>query len=182
MKTVIAITLAVLLSACASSPYTYHVEPTPILKQKTPYKVSQVSVNLTLGHGAIEGDTTFANKTELESQFRNYLEASLKEKGLLAAENTEGLSVSFSIDFKRRFHLGGGALGKPEVSHSVVIQDGDKALASFGKRNYTTKYAYLEDLAVNLEIAAFSWDQEDEPRDIELISKLIVEELINAGK
>lgn len=79
------------------------------------------------------------------------------------------------------FNSGGKALNKPQVSHSVVISENETKLASFTSSKYTTKYAYFEDAAVNIEIAAFLWDSEDEPRDIELISKLIVEDLANIG-
>lgn len=79
------------------------------------------------------------------------------------------------------FNSGGEALNKPQVSHSLAISQNEAKLASFASKKYTTKYAYFEDAAVNIEIAAFLWDSEDEPRDIELISKLIVEDLANIG-
>ncbi|WP_017033387.1 hypothetical protein [Vibrio genomosp. F10] len=147
MKKVITIALAMLLSACASSPYQYYVEPTPIKKQQTTYNVKKVDVNLTLGHGAIPGDNTFSDEAELEKQFKQYLEASLSEKGLLARAGQEGLDVSVTVDYKRKFNAGGKALNKPEVSHQVVIHNNKEDLASFSSANYTTKYAYLEDLA-----------------------------------
>lgn len=182
MKGIITISLILLLSACASSPYTYHVKPTPIEKQKTLYKISQVSVELTLGHGAIDGDSTFATEKELKEQFRRYLESNLAEKGLLATDSSDSLAVSIDIKYKRKFNVGGKTLSKPEVSHSVVIRDSEKSLASFSKQRYTTKYAYFEDLAVNMEIIAFSWDEEDEPRDVELIAQLIIDDLVEVGK
>lgn len=181
MKIVVMMILAMTLSACSSSPYNYHVEPTPIKKQKTSYKIANVDVNLTLGHGAIAGDDTFADKATLQKQFKQYLEAGLSEKGLLAKNGQDALDVSVIIDYKRTFNSGGKALNKPQVSHRVVIHNDKDKLASFAKSRYTTKYAYFEDIAVSLEISAFSWNQEDEPRDIELISQMIVEDLINAG-
>ena len=46
----------------------------------------------------------------------------------------------------------------------------------------TTKYSYAKDIAVNLEIAAFQWDAEDEPIDIDMIAFVIVRELSEVGK
>ncbi|CZF87029.1 hypothetical protein [Grimontia marina] len=181
MKKVVTILLALFLSACASSPYQYYVNPTPIKKQQTAYKFDNIDVNLTLGHGAIPGDEVFADEKELEKQFMKYLEASLSKKGLLDKNGDDALDVSVTIDYKRTFNIGGKALNKPEVSHRVVIHNDKEELAGFSKSKYTTKYGYLDDIAVNIEISAFSWDQDDEPRDIELISQLIVEDLVNAG-
>ncbi|KJY83089.1 hypothetical protein TW81_08735 [Vibrio galatheae] len=181
MKRTIVIALAVFLAACASSPYQYYVKPTPIKKQQTVYKVDEINVNLTLGHGAIPGDNSFAGKSELQKQFKKYLESSLLEKGLLAQNEQDALDVSVTVDYKRNFNHGGKALNKPEVSHSVTIHNEKEKLAGFSKAGYTTKYAYFDEIAVNLEISTFNWDQEDEPRDIELISKQIVDDIVNAG-
>lgn len=181
MEKIVVIVVAFFLSACASSPYEYYVTPTPIKKQKTEYKVDNIYVNLTPGHGAIPGDGVFANKSELQEQFKKYLEASLLQKGLLAKNGKDSLDVSVTIDYKRTFNYGGKALNKPEVSHRVIIHNDKEELAGFSKSKYTTKYGFLEDAAVNIEISAFSWDQDDEPRDIELIAQLIVEDLVNAG-
>ncbi len=110
-----------------------------------------------------------------------YLESSLQEKGLLAGKSQDALTININIDYRRNFNYGGKSLNKPKVSHQVVVTDKGTTLASFGSQNYTTKYSYFQDAAVNLEISAFSWDQEDEPKDVELISNLIIENLANLG-
>ncbi|MCG9781930.1 hypothetical protein L1D52_06140 [Vibrio brasiliensis] len=181
MKYALMLAITALITACASSPYTYHVEPTPLKNHETAYFVSDVKVNLSLGHGADPANTQFADQDELQAQFRQYLEASLKEQGLLASNKEHGTSVIVNIDYKRTFNHGGKALNKPQVSHHVVISDENQKLASFSAKNYTTNHGTFGEAAVSVEIAAFNWDQEDEPKDIELISKSIIKDLVNAG-
>ena len=125
--------------------------------------------------------TQFADQNERQVLFRQYLEASLKEQGLLASDKNHGTSVIVNIDYKRTFNYGGKSLNKPRVSHHVVISDKNQKLASFSAKNYTTNHGTFGETAVSIEIAAFSWDQEDEPKDIELVSKSNIEDLVKAG-
>ncbi|TBW44117.1 hypothetical protein EZI54_23850 [Marinobacter halodurans] len=69
--------MLLVLSGCASSPYTYYVKPTPIEKGVTKYKLESVHVNLREGHGAIDGDTTFSSQEELTQEFTGALEKAL---------------------------------------------------------------------------------------------------------
>lgn len=174
--------IAFVVVGCSSSPYTYHEKPTPLKKGQTSYYLKEISVNLTLGHGAISGDDTFSNKEEMTKQFENSLNLALKEKGILATSSSNAdADIEVIIDYKRNFNYGGKALNKPHLSHQVNIYNGSKKLASFGVSKYTTKYSYLKDLAVNIEISAFKWGADDELQDIELISKTIVDDLAKVG-
>lgn len=183
MKKTIPFLLALTLAGCASSPYIYHVEPTQLQSNQTKYNINSVIVNLELGHGAIPSDESFATQEQLKKQFEIALIAQMKEKGIYSTKiDDTGFSVDLSINYKRNFNYGGKALNKPSVSHSVIILDNThKKIASFSQGNYTTNYGTLGDVAVNIEIAAFSWGAEDEPKDVELISKEIVEDLANLG-
>ncbi|SFX66384.1 hypothetical protein [Marinospirillum alkaliphilum] len=181
MKMVFVAVLVVLLSACSSSPYKYYVEPTPIKKQSTLYKISDVNLSLTLGSGVIPEDDSFSSEAELKEQFSGYLDSSLENKGIAGREGTDYLEVVISIDYKRIFNHGGRALNKPQVSHEVTVFSEGKKLASFSKGPYTTRYGYFEDAAVNMKIATFSWGREDELRDVEMISRLIIDDLANMG-
>lgn len=106
----------------------------------------------------------------------------MKEKGLLAnSKSGAGATVDVTLQYTRTFNYGGKSLNKPKVSHRIVINKNNQKLASASQLNYTTKYGYLKDAAVNLEIASFNRDAEDEPEDIELIAKLIAEDIANAG-
>jgi hypothetical protein len=175
--------LALIMSGCASSPYAYDVEPTPLKKGETKYSLGNVDVNLTLGHGALADDTSFATQDKLTEQFTVALKKHLKEKGISAAtDDSADALANITIDYIRTFNHGGTSLNKPVVSHQVVIRQGEQKLASFNQGKYTTEYSYLRDAAVNLEIASFQWEAEDEPEDVDLIAEMIVEELAELGK
>ncbi|ODS22446.1 hypothetical protein AB835_14090 [Candidatus Endobugula sertula] len=86
------------------------------------------------------------------------------------------------LTMKDGFNWGGKALNKPEVSFTAKVTKNGQLLASFGESKFTTKYGSFKDIAVNAQIAAFKWGAEDEPKDIELISKTIVDDVYNVGK
>lgn len=170
------------LSGCAGSPYTYYVKPTPIEKGVTKYNLESVQVNLRKGPGAIAGDKSFSSQDELTQQFTDALKKALEEKHLVAGgSGTGSADVEVNIDYERHFNIGGRALNKPVVSHSVLVERGGQRLARVEVSDYTTSYGYLGDAAVNMEIAAFSWDAEDELRDVDLIAKEIVEDIAALG-
>ena len=183
MKKTILFILALTLAGCTSRPYVYHVEPTQLQSNQTKYNINSVVVNLVLGHGAIPGDDSFATQEQLKKQFEKFLIVHMKEKGIYTTKMDDtGFSINLTIDYNRTFNYGGKALNKPNVSHSVIVVDGkQQKLASFSQKNYTTTYGTFGDVAVNVEIAAFSWDAEDEPKDIDLISKSIVKDLADLG-
>lgn len=171
------------LFGCSSSPYNYHVEPTPIVSGQSKYKISDVKVSLTLGQGAIEGDTSFASEEMLTKQFSDALQKSLESQRLsTTSTNANVYEVVVKIDYVRKFNYGGKALHKPEVSHHIIVEKDRTKLASFGRSHYTTKYAYLKDVAVMAEISAFKWGADDELEDVNLIAELIVEDLAKLGK
>ncbi len=182
MKKTLIFTLALALTGCASSPYVYHVEPTQLQSNETKYSIGSVVVNLELGHGAIAGDETFASEQELVEQFTASLMAQMKEQGVYATEAGKSeFSVSFEVDYLRTYNHGGKALNKPQISHRVTVSDSTKPVASFNNDDYTTSYGTFGDAAVNIEIASFSWDEEDEPEDVEKISEYIIEALTELG-
>jgi len=183
MKGIYIILIAALLTGCGTtSPFTYHVKPTPLKNSETKYSIGNIDVNLTLGHGAIAGDKTFASDSQLKKQFTQYIKKHLQEKGLLAKSKASASArIDVVVNYKRTFNYGGKSLNKPQISHQIEINRNKEKLASMYKPVYTTKYGYLKDIAVNLEISAFSRDAEDEPEDIELVSKLIADDIANAG-
>ena len=86
------------------------------------------------------------------------------------------------MNYTRTYNYGGNALNKPEFFYTVkVLNNHNELLATFTVPRSTTKYDTFKDMAVNMEIAAFKWDAEDEPQDIELISKTLVKELSQLG-
>lgn len=178
-----AIFIALGMAGCASSPYTYHVEPTPLVAGQSKYMLGDVHVNLIEGHGAPTGDAPYATKEVLTKEFIEALTKHMKELNVLAdTENASDGTVNVDVDFTRTFHVSGDALAKPQISHTIVINKTEQPLVSVTQGPYQTKYGYLDDMAVNLEITAGNWDQEDEPRDVDLVSKLISEDISEIGK
>ncbi len=176
----IAFTLAV---GCAGSPYTDHAKQIPWEKGKSKYYLGSLEVHLTLGHGAIPGDTSYSTEEQLEEQFKKAITAALTNKGIFTSDpSTADASLDIRLDYTRTFNYGGKALNKPKISHDVdIMKDGEK-LVTISKGSYTTKYSYFEEIAVNVKIAAFNWGAEDELKDIDLISENIANDLFNVGK
>ena len=165
MKKITLVIFVLALGGCASNSYVYHIEPTQLKSNKTKYHINSVAVSLEQGHGAIPGDKSFATQTQLKKQFENSLIVHMKEKEIYTSTiDNQGVSVDVIINYKRTFNYGGKSLNKPSVSHSVMVSDNKKQkLASFSQGVYTTNFGSFKDVAVNLEISAFSWDAEDEP-------------------
>lgn len=179
----VAITLSILLTACASSPYKYHVEPTPLEKGKSTYYLGNVSVDLTIGNGGKENDERFASQQDLEQSFLTFLMEKMNEEGVLAQTPADADAIlSVEIDYTRTFNHGGNALNKPRVSYTVSAFKDMELLASYSVDEFTTSYGGIKNALVNAQIAAFAWGAEDEPKDIELISELISEEISELGK
>ncbi|WP_115717669.1 hypothetical protein [Gallaecimonas mangrovi] len=175
---------ALLLAGCASSsPYTYYVYPLPFAGDQARYHLDPVAVRLKLGSGAIKGDSTFANQAELQQEFTAALKRYLKQDNLLAtAADTQAADIKIDIAYKRNYSFGGHSLVKPDVSHQVLIEKAGKKLADIHRSHYTTKYGAFKDAAVDFEIAAFSWDEKDEPKDVDLIAKNIVGQIAKASR
>ncbi|BEU03523.1 hypothetical protein OAG1_23230 [Agarivorans sp. OAG1] len=183
LNKIILIAVALMLSACGSSPYKYYVEPTPIVKGNTRYHVGEVKVKLNLGHGAPEEGTSFVSEEELNLQFIEAINKHLAENNLIAnSDSKDSFKLNIDIDYTRTFNYGGRSLNKPQVSHMVQIVGEQGQLASFSQSKYTTNYGGFKDAAVNLEITAGNWDAEDEPKDIDLVSAIIVEDLAGLGE
>ncbi|MDN5041709.1 hypothetical protein O8C80_00050 [Aliarcobacter butzleri] len=162
--------------------YNYKVEPTPIKKGESKFTIEEFNLKLTHGHGYNIENKTFKNEEELKSSFVQFINQKLKEKNLLgSAENS--YKVKINMNYERRYNYGGNALNKPYFYYSIDILDSNqKLLVSYSVPLSTTKYSYAKDIAVNLEIAAFQWDAEDEPIDIDMIAFVIVRELSEVGK
>lgn len=182
------IMLAFLFEGCGGkSQSIYIVNPTPLKKEASKYYVKDLKVNLTEQGflpenilGVNKENKSFLDEQHLREEFAQFLNDRLREKGILGDQNDFGLSVV--IDYHRVFHIGGNALMKPIVSHRYKIYDKDSTLlAQDGLNRYTTKYAYFEEVAVSVELLAMQWDAEDEPRDVEMVSRLLIDDISRVG-
>lgn len=179
---VLSLVSSVLLMGC-SSRYVYHEDPTTLKKGISKYYLKNPVVNLKLGHGAIEGDKTFANQDALASQFKKELTKYLTEKNLLASnEAGADAAIDITIDFTRIFNYGGKALNKPKFFYNVNIKKNGKLLVSYSVPEQSPTRGKIVDIAYNAKIAAFQRGAEDELKDVSLISETISEEIAEIGK
>lgn len=174
------VTLVMLFVGCGSI-YNYTVEPTPIKKGEAKYALSNFELKLLHGHGRNLENKTFKNEEELKDSFVSFINQELKNQNLQA--DNDGYKVSIKMDYTRTYNYGGNALNKPIIEYTVEIVDkNNQLLVTYGWAKHTTKYAYFDDTLVNAKIALYQWMAEDEPKDIKLISELIVRDLKEIGK
>jgi hypothetical protein len=168
-----------LFVGCGSS-IQYLTKPTPLKQESSQYYVKELKVNLQHGHGRNLENKTFADEQELKTSFEKYINDSLAAKNMYSKD---GYGLAIVIDYTRTYNIGGNALNKPKFVYTVKVYDkANTLIASYSiPKDSTTKYSYIEDIGVNLKIAAFKWKAEDELRDVELISKTLVKEVSLLG-
>jgi hypothetical protein len=177
----------ILVGCSGKSKSIYIVNPTPLKKESSKYYVKDLKVNLTEQGflpenilGINKENKSFLDEQHLREEFAQFLNNRLREKGILGDQNDFALSIV--IDYHRVFHMGGNALMKPIVSHRYKVYDKDSTLlAQDGLNQYTTKYAYFEEVAVSVELLAMQWDAEDEPKDVKMISELLIDDISRLG-
>ncbi|SHO59065.1 hypothetical protein [Vibrio quintilis] len=173
----------ILCSGCTSGPdYKYYAEPTPLRQNVTKYRLGEVKVVLTRTGYIKPGHSRFAPASQLMREFKADIQSVMQQTGILATPDMKDSPVAnVVIEYTRNINLGGISLYKPDVSHYVVVSLRGKELAEFRSDSYTPKYPYLQEPAVNLKMAALLWNEKDEPRDIALISGVIVKDLAQLG-
>ena len=173
------VVLMTMISGCGSA-YTYNLKPTPIKQGESKYVVRNLELKLSHSDGRNTENKTFKTEVELQESFKSFIKEALVENSILG--DSKGYQLDISINYTRVYNYGGNALNKPKVSYFVKVYDtNNKLLANHGTGEFTTKYASFKDAYVNAQIATFTWDAEDEPKDIHLISNLLVEELSELG-
>ncbi|CAH0533175.1 hypothetical protein VST7929_01037 [Vibrio stylophorae] len=183
MKVYLLLFFSIISTACVGSPYTYHVDPTPLKAGESQYVLGKVDVKLTLGEGAITGDKTFANQAQLEAEFRKDLTAAMKAQGILAEhpQSADG-TLDIQVDYTRNFNNGGKSLNKPHVKHAFIIHHDNVSLVSMPYcGSYTTDFGSFAEVDANAQIASFEWNEKDEPRDIQLIAEKIIQDVVKVG-
>ena len=173
------VVLMTMISGCGSA-YTYNLKHTPIKQGESKYVVRNLELKLSHSDGRNTENKTFKTEVELQESFKSFIKEALVENSILG--DSKGYQLDISINYTRVYNYGGNALNKPKVSYFVKVYDtNNKLLANHGTGEFTTKYASFKDAYVNAQIATFTWDAEDEPKDIHLISNLLVEELSELG-
>ena len=164
---------SMVLVGCASS-----VEKTPDKKQIKAFYIKQLTVNLSESVEAIPGSKQFASEAKLSKDFAYSIHKNLVEEDIYAYKPGPNVAeLDITIDYLRRYKLGGRALSRPLVSHQVIIYQGNKKLAELQQNNYTPLYGYFKAVYVNIERAIHQWDEKDEHVDADNISESLVEDL-----
>ncbi len=167
------------LAGCSSSPGSpYLVNPTPLKKGATKYHLTEVKVNLTLGHGAKDGDTQFVDEVTMNNQFSDAITEFLGQRGILVNSSDADADLSIMIDYHRTYNIGGNSLNLPRISHVVRVYNNQEELARLSLSNYSPSRS----LGANIKIAAFNWKAEDELGDIQKIAALIANDIANLGR
>jgi len=171
--------LTLMISGCGSV-YTYSVKPTPIKQGESKYTIRDMNLKLSHGDGRNLENTTFKTEDELKESFSSFIKVALEENSILGDNKSYQLDIS--VNYTRTYKYGGNALNKPRVSYEVKVYDSNNdLLAKHSTGEFTTRYASLMDTYVNAQIIAFTWDAEDEPKDVQLISNLLVKDLVELG-
>lgn len=172
--------IAVVISMSGCSKYNYYVEPTPIVQGKSKYIVQNVSLNLTNNGNKNNENKTFKNEKELQKSFKKFIINELEKKSMLGSEDS--YKVDIRINYKRIYTYGGNALAKPEFDYTVKVYNmSNDLLADFTIPKSTTNFGMLKEAAITIEMALMQWDAEDEPQDIEVVSKVLVRDLSELG-
>ena len=181
----ITILIILVLSGCGGSVKDiYLVKPTPIQHGKSKYQID--NLKFTLVEKMFKNDTS---KYKKEAQLKEYIFKNI-EKELKASKILGNDVSSYKLDIDLHYDRiftpipKTSSLQKPAFFYTIKVYNNDKSqlLVEYSIEKSTTKYAYLKELAVAAEILALQWDYEDEPLDIDLICKTLVEDVLSFGK
>lgn len=155
-----------------------HVDQAPEQKTIRAFYMKKLTVNLSESVEAIPGRKQFASESKLSKDFAYSIHKHLVEEGLYASKPGPNVGeLDITIDYLRRYKMGGRALSRPLVSHQVVVSQGNQTLAKLVQNNYTPLYGYFKAVYVNIERAIHQWDEKDEHVDADNISESLVEDL-----
>jgi hypothetical protein len=161
------------ISGCGSK-INYEVKPTPLQKNKSTYVLGKFNLFLEESSNKDITNLTYLTQDKLAESFIEKFTNQLKEQGIYGDEYV----INIDMYYERVFNIGGNKLNRPQFRYDVkILNKNNELLASYGIGLSTTKYAYFKDAAVNIEISTFNRDAEDEPEDIELICKILVENI-----
>jgi hypothetical protein len=165
------------LAGCGSNVY-YKVKPTPLEQGKSTYVIGKFELYLEEPNKDIT-NFTYLTQEQLAESFKEKITNQLKEQGIYGDEYI----INIDMGYARIFNIGGNKLNKPRFRYSIqILNKNNELLASYSIPLSTIQYSYFKELAVLTEISTFNRDTEDEPEDIELISKTIVAEIKKVGK
>lgn len=182
--TIVSAFLSLLLTGCASTPYNYHQEPSPLKPSQSRYYIQDLDMTVSANRDVDKATLSrFAPRDELKALFQERLVSELKERGIYAdsIENADA-DLNITLHYTRNHIPLGAALAKPEFSHELTVEKDGKLLLDYNLSRYTTKYSYLKDGLVNLKIATLMWGPDNESEDLDVVAKALADDIERFGK
>lgn len=158
------------LVGCASTKFNYVAEKPAADADGYLFSISEVSINL-ISEKQPEG---YLNAAQLSEVLAEKLQGRLQEKQLYSGDSS--LSVNVNVDYQRKFGYG-DSLARPVFTYELNIFKDGKKIASRAIGKSTTDHGYFGQAAVNAQIGTGTWDEEDEPEDIDMIAASISSDL-----
>lgn len=162
MKKLLCMLTILLATGCASS-YKLHGEKPESPTGKYSFKPGNVELVLS-SEKQPEG---YMDASQLKDMLSEQLVAHMKEKGIY--DENSNLSADIVVNYQRNFSYG-DALAKPSFGYDIIILNNREKLATRSVSGQTTYYGYFGDAAVNLQVGTGTWDEEDEPQDIDMVA------------
>lgn len=183
-KYIVLALMALFLVGCASTPYNYHQEPSPLKPSQSRYHIQDLDITVSANRDIDEATLSrFSSREELKALFHEQLVAKLKERGIYAESiDKSDANLNITLHYTRNHIPLGAALAKPEFSHEVTVEKDGNLLLDYNLSRYTTKYSYLKDGLVNLKIATLMWGPDNEWEDLDLVAKVLADDIENFGK
>lgn len=170
MKILLLLSIALVLVGCASSSYKYYGEKPNEVAGKYTFKLGDVGLTLN-SERQPEG---YLNQDQLEGVLGERLMSHLKEKEIYS--ESSNLTANVVVDYQRKFGYG-DSLAKPKFSFSIEIFDGERKVGSTSTGLVTTSFGTFGNAAVNAQIGTGTWDEENEPEDIDMIALSVSKDL-----
>lgn len=170
MKNLLLLGVALILAGCASSPYEYYGEKPVQDSGKYTFKTGEVKLILNTERQP-EG---YLDQAQLENILNEKLVGHLKEKEIYNANSN--LTANVVVDYQRKFGYG-DSLAKPKFTFAIEIFDDERKVGTTSIGLSTTSFGTFGNAAVNAQVGTGTWDEENEPEDIDMIAFSISHDL-----
>jgi len=186
-KYITTITVALALAGCAGS--TLNTGATQALKESKGYKVGEVKVTLAKS-GFLDmsrEQSLYPDTTKMAAYFKQDIEKYLKQNAASCEGGESCLTLDVDVNYMRKFNLNSVTVSAPVVDRTISIHKGNQVLYTESKKGLKPHSGGMFGSALN-EMAVFTKagneqpNLEDERKDIDLISKLTVKEVLSLGK
>lgn len=198
-KKISLVLLAFFLSSCAGNSFKYTEKPTPIVRGKSKFYVSEVNIKFVSGMlskargeiftfqlpEAMKKDfSSYPDEKKVSVIFKELLEKKLQEKEIYSSDqkNSDTFTVVMKADYERLGLLWSKtAYHSFIMSHNIVVLKDGKEVARSVLSNYKAGRGYFDDIASNAKVIAANKGPKDEEEDINIVVSGIAKELSELG-